>query len=173
MRVFFALILTASLWTCKGTGNTPPPDASATAIAEGTSTVAQDTTAPAPYEGIVWKLHTIKGQKPSMNAPITVVLKRGIISGSGGCNQYTGTYKLDENGVLSISELSSTKRMCNGLMGQESKFLEVLRSAVSIKMDNVELVISSPDGALVFHDKPDAPVKSEESDTTGTSKSKN
>jgi heat shock protein HslJ len=166
MRIFFALMLIAGLWACNGAEKTPAentttvPQDTTTTVEEAQPTEPQDTTPPAPYENIEWKLSTLAGQKLFKDASITAMLKKGAISGSGGCNQYSGTYTVDEGGVLSVSELASSKRMCDGLMGQESKFFEILRGATSLKMNKVELVITSPAGELVFHNTPGAPAKS-------------
>lgn len=166
MRFFFALILIAGLWACNGAGKTPAENATpnATATVDTTSTVPQDTTPPAPYENIKWKLHSLAGHKPFKDASMTVQMKKGTISGSGGCNQYNATYSVDEGGAIRISEIASTKRMCNGLMGQESQFFEMLRGATSLKMNKIELVIASPGGDLVFFNIPDEPVQVEDSD---------
>jgi heat shock protein HslJ len=165
MRIFFALMLIAGLWACNGAEKTPaentttaPQDTTA-AVEEALPSEPLDTTPPAPYENIEWKLSTMAGQKPFKDAVITVQMTKGTISGSGGCNQYNGTYTVDDNGALSVSELASSKRMCDGLMGQESKFFEKLRSATTIKMNKIELVISSPTGNLVFLNQPGVPAK--------------
>jgi len=167
MRIFFALMLIAGLWACNGAEKTPaentttvPQDTTA-AVEEALPSEPLDTTPPAPYENIEWKLSTMAGKKPFKDAVMTVLMKKGAINGSGGCNQYSGTFTVGEGGVLSVSELASTKRMCDGLMGQETKFFETLRGATSLKMNKVELVITSPVGELVFHNTPGTPAKSE------------
>ena len=158
-------MLIAGLWACNGAEKTPventttaPQDTTA-AAEEALPSEPLDTTPPAPYENIEWKLSTMAGQKPFKDAVMTVQFKKGTISGSGGCNQYNGTYTVDESGVLSVSELASSKRMCDGLIGQESMFFEKLRSATTLKMNKIELIISSPTGNLVFLNQPGVPAK--------------
>lgn len=166
MRIFFALMLIAGLWACNNAEKTPaentvPAPQDTTAAVDTTPSAPQDTTPPAPYENIEWKLYTLAGQKPFKDVSMTVKMNKGTISGSGGCNQYNGTYTVEEGGAVRISALASSKRMCEGLMGQESKFFEMLQGATSLKMNKVELVIASPGGDLVFHNTPDSPAKSD------------
>lgn len=167
MRIFFALMLTAALWTCNSAEKTPAENA-APVVQDTSATVetppaeVQDTTPPAPYENIEWKLYTLAGQRPFKDAQMTLKMEKGKMTGSGGCNQYNGAYTVSEGGAFSVSsEIASTKRMCEGLLGQESKFFEMLRGATSLKMNKVELVIASPGGDLVFHNAPDTPTKSD------------
>jgi hypothetical protein len=102
MRIFFALMLIAGLWACNGAEKTPaentttaPQDTTA-AVEEALPSEPLDTTPPAPYENIEWKLSTMAGQKPFKDAVMTVQMKKGTIRGLGGCNQYSGTYTVDD-----------------------------------------------------------------------------
>lgn len=167
MRIFFALMLTAALWACNSAEKTPAENA-APVVQDTSATVetppaeVQDTTPPAPYENIEWKLYTIAGQRPLKDAQITLKMEKGKMTGSGGCNYYSGAYTVSAGGALSVSsEIASTRRMCEGLLGQESKFFDMLRGATSLKMNKIELVIASPGGDLVFHNAPDTPEKSD------------
>lgn len=158
-------MLIAGLWACTGAEKTPAENTGAAtqdttaAVEEALPSEPLDTTPPAPYENIEWKLSTLAGQKLFNEAVITMQMKKGRISGSGGCNEYHGTYTVDDKGMLSVSELASSKRMCDGLMGQESKFFEKLRGATALKMNKIELVVSSPAGDLVFLNQPEVPTK--------------
>lgn len=153
-------MLTAGLWACNSAEKTPAENA-APVVQDTSATVetppaeVQDTTPPAPYENIEWKLYTLAGEKPFKDAQMTLKMQKGKMTGSGGCNQYSGGYTVSEGGAFSVSsEIASTKRMCEGLMGQEAKLFEALSKATDIKMNKVELVIYSPGGDMVFHHKP-------------------
>jgi heat shock protein HslJ len=74
----------------------------------------------------------------------------GSLSGNSGCNQYTGTYKVDSN-QITIGPLASTMMMCSdpeGLMDQEAQFLAALQSAASYEIEGNVLQLRTEDDAL-------------------------
>lgn len=66
----------------------------------------------------------------------------GIISGSAGCNSYTGGYVVDGESI-EIGQLVSTEMFCDDdeLMAQEAEYLQALEKAeaYSIRDDSLEL----------------------------------
>ncbi len=152
-------IVAITLWSC----SEPKPtaaEASNTAVKESanaadSATLAQealDTTPPAVYEAIVWKMFsfTVDGAtyRPYQDTLVTLILNDGKASGTGGCNQFTGSYQADENGMFSIEELSSTRRTCANLMGTESRYFKVLKEATTWKVDRMVLELSGPNGRI-------------------------
>lgn len=82
-----------------------------------------------------------------INAEFTA---EGRVSGTSGCNSYSGGYKLEGTSIV-FSSMAGTRKMCaepEGVMEQEMKFLQALeKSAVySIHEDRLELRDAS--GAL-------------------------
>jgi heat shock protein HslJ len=78
----------------------------------------------------------------------------GKVSGSAGCNRYSGEFKLDGQRV-SISKLASTQMYCpepGGIMTQESDFLGAMEQATSYEVKGSGLRILFNDGnqALTF-----------------------
>ncbi|MCS6883463.1 MAG: META domain-containing protein [Oscillochloridaceae bacterium] len=74
----------------------------------------------------------------------------GQLSGSAGCNNYTGSYEVADQS-LRIGPLASTKRLCNepeGVMEQETQFLEALGTAVTYRIDGDRLELRTGDGAM-------------------------
>ncbi len=73
------------------------------------------------------------------------------ISGSAGCNRYFGSYTASaERKTLSISPLSSTKRLCrrpDGIMMQEQRFRSALRSAVRWDTEDDRLILRNAAGS--------------------------
>ncbi|WP_425409604.1 META domain-containing protein [Hyphococcus sp.] len=64
----------------------------------------------------------------------------GRISGSGGCNSFSGSYEIGGEGV-SFGPVASTKRACPpAIMNQERKFFDVLSTVSNFQRDD--------DGAL-------------------------
>ena len=61
----------------------------------------------------------------------------GIVSGSGGCNDYFADYTAAD-GKIAIGPVGATFRMCpepNGVMEQEAEYLAALASAVTYKVE--------------------------------------
>jgi heat shock protein HslJ len=74
----------------------------------------------------------------------------GSLSGNSGCNQYTGTYKVDGN-QITIGPLASTMMMCSDpaeVMDQEAQFLAALQSAASYEIEGNVLQLRTADDAL-------------------------
>jgi heat shock protein HslJ len=74
----------------------------------------------------------------------------GTLSGNGGCNSYSGTYKQDGN-QINIGPLASTKMFCNepaGVMDQESQFLTALQTAATYQVEGNTLELRTQAGAL-------------------------
>ncbi len=84
---------------------------------------------PEPLTGTNWTLDSLySGDAVSSvlsGTTITAVFDReGRVSGSTGCNRYSGSYTVAETS-LAISSLGSTKMACQGegIMQQESTYL--------------------------------------------------
>jgi heat shock protein HslJ len=76
--------------------------------------------------------------------------KDGTLSGNGGCNQYTGPYKLDGN-QITIGPLASTMKACSdpaGVMEQEAQFTAALQSAATYQIEGNVLELRTKDDAL-------------------------
>lgn len=75
--------------------------------------------------------------------------ENGMVSGSTGCNRYTGSFKVS-NGAITLSPLAATKRGCFGaLMDMEQKFLAVMAGTLAAEFDDTgKLLISSDGGTL-------------------------
>jgi putative lipoprotein len=66
----------------------------------------------------------------------------GRAQGQGGCNSYSGTYKL-ENGTLTFGPLASTRRACpETQMSQEQRFFAALGAVKSARLDSGDLVLT-------------------------------
>ncbi|NUQ24092.1 MAG: META domain-containing protein [Saprospiraceae bacterium] len=82
---------------------------------------------------------------------ITVDFDGTIVSGIGGCNQYRANYTKGEGNSLQIDSLSTSKRLCKGLMGMEKRYLSILGKAGAYNMpDSLTLEIKSANGLLTF-----------------------
>jgi putative lipoprotein len=90
----------------------------------------------ADLAGTAWLVTTIDGQAAVPDAPPTIAFgDDGTVSGSGGCNQYSGPFEID-GGSISVGELASTLMLCEGAAGtQETAFLNALGGATSWRID--------------------------------------
>lgn len=70
----------------------------------------------------------------------------GRAQGQGGCNSYTGTYKL-EDGVLTFGPLASTRRACpEPQMSQEERFFAALAAVKAARLEDDKLVLADLSG---------------------------
>ncbi|MFC1466661.1 MAG: META domain-containing protein [Candidatus Brachytrichaceae bacterium NZ_4S206] len=74
----------------------------------------------------------------------------GRVSGSAGCNNFTGSFT-QTGDAIEISPLASTAKMCPdpaGIMEQEAQFLQAMQSAKVIQLDGDRLTLRTADGAM-------------------------
>ena len=92
---------------------------------------------------------TIKGSEPTM-----AFAPEGTVSGSGGCNQYSGPFHTDGDRIT-VGQLASTLMLCEGQVGaQELAFTSALSGATSWRQaenGNLELagvtdIVAAPSG---------------------------
>ena len=103
-------------------------------------------------EGTTWLLdRTIPGSE------ITALFVNGQVSGSAGCNNYSGTYRSTRaagRNTIDFGPLATTRMMCDEtLMDQESLYLAALESATEYTIEGFALTITYPGGELLFYDK--------------------
>lgn len=81
---------------------------------------------------------------------------RGLtVTGSDGCNGFSGSVDLDTSDV-SFSDMVSTAMACgdDGVMSQAATFMDALVETVSWEIDGDALHLSSPGSELVFEPEP-------------------
>jgi len=132
--VCMVLILAACAPTTKTPGATtpkPPSDKELTKL----------------LAGPVWVAEYIHGRPViDMSHTSMVFTTAGKVSGLGGCNAYTGSYKL-KNGKISFSPLAATMKMCvPGLDNQESRFFESLNEPHTVRFVNGILYLVPAEG---------------------------
>ncbi len=71
----------------------------------------------------------------SDNPKITIGFNNGLVFGSGGVNQYSGSYFI-KNGRITFINIGATMMMgAESDMDNESKYLQSLKDNLSIKVD--------------------------------------
>jgi len=124
-------------------------------------TVAPRETAPAATDRIpdrteltgAWLLEYLQGRGVMDMVQTTLVFDdEGRVSGSGGCNRFTGSYAFTD-GELSIGPLAGTKMMCpEAVMDQEDRFHKALGAVDRVAADGPFLLIyaGGSDAPLTF-----------------------
>ena len=112
----------------------------------------------------VWALTELNGAPLPAGVGISAQFTSdGKVSGSAGCNRYTGTYTLSGNSIT-FSSMATTMMMCDeSVMAQESAYLSALGEAktYTVKGDQLTLVGSDKTSLAVY--------KAESQDLSGTS----
>lgn len=132
--VAFALVLVAA--ACDGDStDTDGPDALA-----GTSWVAGRIADDSGGRG------ALTGSEPT----IDFGADGGTVSGSTGCNLYSGDVTIDQ-GTFAVAQVSVTERACaQEVMEQEALFLEILASADGFTLTEGTLELKSAGGSVSF-----------------------
>jgi len=90
---------------------------------------------------------------------ITLMLAGGQAGGSGGCNSYGGTYRVDGN-TITFDELIRTERACleEGVTEQEQRYFQALETASEFQVegDQLQITYDAGNGLLIFERALDA-----------------
>jgi heat shock protein HslJ len=102
---------------------------------------------------VVTGINNGKGGVASLYAGSTVTLvfgTDGAVSGSSGCNRYTGRFEQSGNQLKLPAALASTRRMCAdaAVMDQERAFLMALPASTSVHVEGRRLELRDSSGAL-------------------------
>lgn len=83
--------------------------------------------------------------------PITIEFSGDQVSGSGGCNQYSGTFEVDGSSI-SFGAIAITERACleDDVMQAESLYGRTLTHATTYTINGDQLTLTGPAGVLTF-----------------------
>jgi heat shock protein HslJ len=98
-----------------------------------------------------WTLTALDGTDVPADAGITATFsKDGLLSGSGGCNNYSASYRA-EGPSLQISPIAATFTTCGDEVdARENEYFRILQGALGYSVDDVSLAIASERGVLEF-----------------------
>ena len=104
--------------------------------------------APRFPQGVDWQVVGLGKTDFAPSARPTLRVERGRLSGSTGCNRYTGSISIE--GVrLSIGPMATTKMFCTGPRGDaERLFSGALTTARGWAMEGKSLIIETGHGPL-------------------------
>ena len=88
------------------------------------------------------------------DARVTAEFRGGTISGSGGCNTYSGPYTSTGSNNISVGGLVTSQMVCDeAIMAQEQAYLTALGAAQSYSIAGNTLTIAHAGGALTFQQR--------------------
>jgi heat shock protein HslJ len=101
--------------------------------------------------GQVWTLTALMGQPP---LPVTAITAEfgadGRVTGSSGCNTYSGPYEVDGNKLSFGQPMASTMMACEpAVMAQEAVYMEALGSVASYEIKDDKLTLYDGDKTAV------------------------
>ena len=110
--------------------------------------------------GIDWEVTGYNNGRQAVVGPLvgtrlSITFKDGKVSGSSGCNNFHGPFKVDGN-ALSIGPLATTRKLCSaeGVMAQEREFIAALQTATTWAIDRGMLDVHRKDGERVLTANP-------------------
>ena len=111
-----------------------------------------DTSPAVSLEGTSWTLVELEGKALIEETEITMEFEEGQVGGRAGCNRYFGTPER-EGDKVSFGTVGSTEMACvapKGVMTQETTFLKVLGSVVTLEMENGGLAFLNAAGQKIL-----------------------
>lgn len=120
------------------------------ALAAGCSTSGGGAAAQSnvPLTGTAWQLAELGGQ-PGGKQSLNFDAAKGMVSGSGGCNSFTGAYQWSGKS-LKMGPLASTRRACmdDASGKQENAYLQALDATRTWRVEGKTLILSGDSGQL-------------------------
>ena len=135
------------------------------ALAGCSSSAGSQSASGGTLTGQVWALTGLAGKAPIQDTGITIQFGTdGNVSGSSGCNQYSGTYTASGNSLTINSPLASTMMMCaEPVMVQESAYQAALAGVKAYTVKGDKLTLFGPNNTEI------ANYKATSQDLAGTS----
>lgn len=95
-------------------------------------------------EGVNWTLTELNGEAPPAGVEATLTFDGTNVSGSSGCNTYSGAATFDEDVVEISDQLASTLKACEPEVGEfEAAYLTMLADASIFAVDGDTLTLSN------------------------------
>jgi heat shock protein HslJ len=147
---------TSSLTYNLGRGSLTPTDVTHQTICATSETAPSSDQGPAEISGKRWTLTEMEDRKFNVAEPyVEFDRSQNRVSGSGGCNRFSGTFEITGNN-LKLSRLLSTRRACVDPERQraETRFLQLLEMVSRFDIEGNTLRLYSNDRpVLVFVSK--------------------
>jgi heat shock protein HslJ len=119
-----------------------------TAVLAACGTV-QPVTDALSLENTAWVLSALPGQTLVPESPATLRFERGRVSGTDGCNRYSGPYSAKGSELELTPQLASTMMACPPAVDAQAKsFIAALTGAGKYRVANDRLELLSADGTV-------------------------
>ena len=101
--------------------------------------------------GIDWRASNINGVPVAPDTLVTLRFAGKGVSGSSGCNSYSGNYELMSKEGIRFGALSNTEKACAPqVMEQEQRFLSIMKSVEGYSFySDGSFSLISPDGRAI------------------------
>ena len=111
-----------------------------------------------PFTGTLWRLVTFDAGDPTLALPgnieITATFDGGEVSGSAGCNTYTGGYAVEGDRVQ-VAGMGLTKKACEPeVMQAEQRFVAEMQKSDIVVVEPGRLTVITDNGLMVFEATP-------------------
>ncbi len=116
--------------------------------------IGVDTHRTADLDGTEWVLTSLNGRSPLAGAEVTLAFASGQATGSAGCNSYSGPYRVEGEDGLAFSHIANTEMGClepQGIMEQETQYLNALRAAARFRLSEGQLEIFTARGEVLIY----------------------
>jgi heat shock protein HslJ len=101
-------------------------------------------------DGTEWVLNTLPGKTLIPDSFITLRFQDDLVSGTDGCNRYSGAYTASELQLQFDSSMATTMMACTDpLMEQASAYLAALAQVRSYRIAAGQLILLSADNTLL------------------------
>ena len=127
----------------------------ASAQGQDGAAVAAAVVPPKTLTGKIWVLTALLGKPPVRDTEVTSEFTAGgKVSGSSGCNHYSGTYSVAGGTIRISSTMASTRMACTRAVSlQEGAFLKALAGARSYGIHGGSLTLRSAGGRVLVRYK--------------------
>jgi heat shock protein HslJ len=101
--------------------------------------------------GSEWRPVDLSGAAQRADTPVMIQFGgEGKVSGFGGCNRFSGAYRLSGERIV-IGPLASTRMACvdEGAMQTEARFFRILQAAARFQRDRAKLSLKDEAGAII------------------------
>jgi heat shock protein HslJ len=101
----------------------------------------------APLDGTAWVLTGLPGHTLVPDSSVTLQFSEGRLSGSDGCNRYSGSYSVENSALAVAPNLVSTQMACvPDIDAQARAYIAALTGAKSFRVDGERLELLAADG---------------------------
>jgi heat shock protein HslJ len=119
-----------------------------TACSEASDVIGENGLAESELAESEWVLISLNGEPLQKGTNITLAFYPAEISGFAGCNGYGGPVEFHDNNEIQVIEIASQAEGCiepEGVLEQESEYLNMLWNIEQYRIDDSVLILSIPD----------------------------